>query len=444
MNQSQVMDFPSTVDYVLSFADYERLSRSAVVFDLARVQHLLDRLGNPHLGTPSVHIAGTKGKGSTAAMIASILTESGFRTGLYTSPHLLTIRERIQIDSLPISEDKFASLVNQVRPHIEAANALSGLGELTTFEILTALAFLHFKTSGVDYQVLETGLGGRLDATNVIVPEVSVITGISYDHMEVLGDTISKIATEKAGIIKHGVPVISAPQAPEAGETIAATCCEKGAELVLVGSDVTWKTGTFGTTCQSFEIRTRYCNHELALPLFGEYQVINAACAVAAAETLARKNSEIAGPTIARGLAQVKWPGRLQVLAREPLFLVDGAHNDDSSRKLMQAIRHYFRFDELWLLVGLSSEKNLPAIIRELAKATNKVIVTRSDHPRATGTELLLAEFAKHGITAGVAADTGTAIRLAYSKASHDDAICATGSLFIVSEVLQHFAAESL
>ncbi|KPK23027.1 MAG: hypothetical protein AMJ70_04435, partial [Dehalococcoidia bacterium SG8_51_3] len=179
------MDFPAAVDYILSFADYERMPRSAVVFDLRRMERLLARLGNPQNAAKSVHIAGTKGKGSTAAMLASVLKQSGYRTGLYTSPHLLSIRERIQINGRQISEDEFARLTVRIKPEVEAVNASGNLGELTTYEILTALALLCFQDSGVGYQVLETGLGGRLDATNVVQPEVCVTTSISYDHMDV-------------------------------------------------------------------------------------------------------------------------------------------------------------------------------------------------------------------------------------------------------------------
>jgi len=240
------MNFPAAVDYILSFADYERLPRSALVFDLRRVEQLLERLGNPQNAARSVHIAGTKGKGSTAAMIASILTRSGYRVGLYTSPHLLSITERLQVDGKPIAEDTFARLVDMLKPEVEAVNQLGTYGELTTFELLTALAFIYFREMGVHYQVLETGLGGRLDATNVITPEVCVITSISYDHMDVLGDTLTKIATEKAGIIKPGSTMVCSPQFPEAMAVIERTCRERGVKLIKAGSDVTWERKSFG------------------------------------------------------------------------------------------------------------------------------------------------------------------------------------------------------
>jgi len=206
------MEYQQALEYLLRFADYERLPRSGIVWDLRRVQRLLERVGNPQYAARTVHITGTKGKGSTAAMIASILKSAGYRTGLYTSPHLLSFTERIQVDGKPIDEADWARLTEQIKPHVEAENKIGDLGELTTFEIMTAMAFLHFRQVKADYQVIEVGLGGRLDATNVVKPLVCVITSISYDHMDVLGDTLAKITGEKAGIIKSGATVVSAPQ----------------------------------------------------------------------------------------------------------------------------------------------------------------------------------------------------------------------------------------
>src|SRR4030042_1626241 len=210
------MTYQEALDYVLKFADYERLPRSGIVWDIKRVERLLGRLDNPHLYAKSVHVAGTKGKGSTSAMISSIIQDAGYKVGLYTSPHLLSYTERIRVNGEPISEGDWAELVEIIKPHVEAENALGDLGQLTTFEIFTAMAFLHFEQVRADYQVLEVGLGGRLDSTNVVQPQVCVITSISYDHMDVLGDTLAQIAGEKAGIIKPGATVVSAPQFPEA------------------------------------------------------------------------------------------------------------------------------------------------------------------------------------------------------------------------------------
>ena len=239
------MDYRESLAYLMKYADYERLPRSGIVWDLRRIERLLKRLGDPQYAARAVHVAGTKGKGSTSAMIAAILRQAGYRVGLYTSPHLLSFTERIRVNGRPIAETDWARLVEVVQPHVEAENALGDLGELTTFEILTAMAFLHFREVRADYQVVEVGLGGRLDATNVVRPEVCVITSISYDHTDVLGDTLAKIAGEKAGIIKPGATVVSAPQAAEAMEVIERVCREKGAPLLKVGRDVTWRRARF-------------------------------------------------------------------------------------------------------------------------------------------------------------------------------------------------------
>lgn len=434
------MDYKSSLDYVLSFADYERLPRSALVFDLRRIERLLAKLGNPQDAAKSVNIAGTKGKGSTAAMVASILTRSGCRTGLYTSPHLLTFTERIKIDGENIAEDSFARLVDILKPEIEEANRLGVFGELTTFEILTALAFAYFSEMKVDYQVLETGLGGRLDATNVAKPEVCAITSVSLDHMDVLGDTLSKIATEKAGIIKPGSIVACSPQFPEAMEAIERTCRKQRARLIKVGTDVTWKQKGFSHDVQSFELRGLRGEYDLKLPLLGDYQMENAAMAVTIIEVLIGQGANIKPESIAEGLAQVQWPGRLQTLRRQPRLIIDGAHNAYSAKKLVEAIKQHFDFTNAFLILGASSDKDVAGMVAELSLLTKNVIVTGSRHPRAVKPAVLAGEFSKRGITAGAAEDVASAVEMALAGAKADDLICATGSIFVIAEVMEHMA----
>ncbi|MBU2535620.1 MAG: bifunctional folylpolyglutamate synthase/dihydrofolate synthase [Chloroflexi bacterium] len=437
------MDFPAAVDYILSFADYERMPRSAVVFDLRRMEQLLDRLGNPQNAAKSVHIAGTKGKGSTAAMIASILVQSGYRTGLYTSPHLLSIRERIQVDGQQISEDEFARLAESIKPEVEAVNTAGEFGELTTFEILTALAFTHFREKTVDYQVLETGLGGRLDATNVIKPEVCVITSISYDHMDVLGDTLAKIAGEKAGIIKPGSIAITAPQPPEAMKVLEEVCRQREVKLVRMGSDVTWQRKSGGPEEQTFEVRGRRGEYHLKMPLVGEHQMENAATAVATVEALAERGSTIAAEAIIGGIASVNWPGRLQVLRRKPWVIVDGAHNGDSIRRLVQALRQYFTFEKAIVIFGASSDKNVAEMAAELASFPERVIISQSHHPRAVAAEQLAAEFSSKGIASETSENVASAVERALSIAGPSDLVCATGSLFLVAEVMEYMSTRT-
>ncbi len=432
------MDYHQALDYILSFADYERASRSAVVFDLRRMEALLTRLGNPHLAARSIQVAGTKGKGSTAAMLTSVLTMAGYRTGLYTSPHLHSFTERIQVDMKPVSEEEFATLTERIRPEVEVVNLQGEWGELTTFELLTALAFSYFKERGVDFQVLETGLGGRLDATNVVNSQVCVITSISFDHMEVLGNNLAQIAAEKAGIIKPGNWLVCAPQSPEASAVIDKVCQEKGARLVKVGEDITWQKTSSNLSQQSFQLRGRIHNYDLVLPLLGEHQLENAACAVAALEVLSNSGARISPQSIATGIAQVRWQGRLQILQQEPLLIVDGAHNVDSAKKLTQALKQNFDFDRLILIIGVSSDKDIPGIVAELAPLSSKVIVASSRHPRAAQASTLVAEFSKWGIAPQVVEDVASAVEQALANSTKRDLICATGSLFIVAELMEY------
>ena len=438
MGEQLRMNYQEALNYILSFADYERLPRSAVVFDLRRIEELLLQLGNPHLGARAVHIAGTKGKGSTSAMIASILSTAGYRTGLYTSPHLHSLRERINIDGQPISEGELIPLVEKIKPYVEVINRENKYGQLTTFELLTALAFIYFKEKKVDFQVLEVGLGGRLDATNVVKSEVCVITSISFDHMEVLGNTLTQIATEKTGIIKPGSIVITSPQFPEAAEVIERVCWEKEVRLIKVGKEVTWQKGIFNLSGQSFRVKGMRDDYELTIPLLGEHQLDNAATAVAAVEALADFGIKVSPQNIAQGLARTQWQGRLQILKSEPLLLVDSAHNADSARKLGIALRHYFNFDQLILILGASQDKDITGIVAELAPFPSKVIVTSSHHPRAVATSILVAEFSKWGIVPMVAEKVANAVDLALKMAKPRDLICATGSIFVVAEAIEY------
>jgi len=434
------MDYSAALEYILSFADYERAPRSSLVFDLRRIEALLARLGNPQEKAKSVHIAGTKGKGSTAAMIASILTQAGYRTGLYTSPHLLSFTERIQVDGRPVTEGAFGRLVEVLKPEVEAVNKSSTLGELTTFELLTALAFTYFETRKVDYQVLETGLGGRLDATNVVKPEVCVITSISFDHMDVLGDTLTQIAIEKAGIIKSGSVVVCSLQSPESMKVIEEICRERGARLVSIGDEVNWHQKDFSSEGQSFQLTGITGKYELNIPLLGEHQLENAATAVVTTEVLAELGTKISPQSIITGLGQVNWPGRLQVLQQEPWVVVDGAHNADSARRLAEALERYFDFDQLILIFGASADKNIAGMVAELAPTSSTVIVTRSQHPRAVEPARLAGEFSKGGITPIVTENVTSAVELALDRATPGDLICATGSLFIVAEVMEYMS----
>ena len=353
--------FQQALDFIYSFIDYERQRDPHVktTWDLRRVEALLARLGNPHLKSKSVHIAGSKGKGSTAAMTASVLTKAGYKTGLFTSPHLHFYNERIRVNNRLISNDEIAELVARIKPEVEAVNQEAAYGKLTTFEVTTALGFSYFAQKNVDFQVIEVGLGGRLDATNVLQPEVCVITPISYEHTDLLGNTLTAIATEKSGIIKEGSIVVSSPQVNEADAAIASACRKQGAKLIRVGRDITYKSLGFDDTQQSLIVNGRLGNYEFTIPLLGQYQLGNAATAVAALEVLIEKGNKIPLQSIIQGMKEVNWEGRLQVLNRHPLVVVDGAHNQDSAQKLRQALGQYFKFDKAILIIGMSSDKDL-------------------------------------------------------------------------------------
>jgi len=370
-------------------------------------------------------------------MVAAALTASGYTTGLYTSPHLVSLTERIRVDGELIPEVELVTLVEKLKPEVEAVCQKATYGRLTTFELLTALAFAHFELKGVDFQVLEVGLGGRLDATNVVNPEVCIITSISFDHMDVLGDSLAGIAAEKAGIIKPGSIVVTSPQSDEAARVIEDTCLNCGAELVRVGSDITWRGLSFDLNRQLFQVKGRAGSYKLSIPLLGHYQLDNAATAVAALEVLVGRGFSISRDSIINGLNRVSWPGRLQILSRRPLLVADGAHNPDSAGKLRDSLEQCFNFDRAILVIGASLDKDIAGIVSELFPLFDKVIVTRSRHPRAMTPALLKAEFARHGVETQVVEDVATALSQALALAGDRDLICVAGSLFVVGEAIE-------
>jgi len=437
------MNYSQAEEYLQSFIDYERfpgIPYASRDYGLSHVEELLHRLGDPHLATKTVHVAGTKGKGSTAAMIAQVLSSSGYRTGLYTSPHLHSLRERIRLDGNLISPSEFAALMVELKPYFEAINHNPSYRQLTFFEVLTALSFAYFRQEKADFQVLEVGLGGRLDATNVAKPEVCVITPISLDHTEVLGDSLEKISYEKAGIIKHGCWVVLSPQSGEVTAIINDVCRQREASLIQVGRDVTWRRIAGDFHQQRFVVQGKMGTHYLTIPLLGDYQIENAATAVAALELLASLGFSITADNIAQGLAQVKWPGRFQILSHKPIVLVDGAHNVASMKRLVENIKAYFNYDELFLIVGISCDKDITGVVKELISLSPQVIVTRASHPRAASPLALAAEFGRWGIKPRITDAVAQALSQTLSMAKESDLICATGSLFVVAEALDYAA----
>jgi dihydrofolate synthase/folylpolyglutamate synthase len=441
------MNYSQAEEYLHRFIDYEKnpgISYASPDYSLKHVEELLHRMGDPHLAAKTVHIAGTKGKGSIAAMIAQVLTVSGYKTGLYTSPHLHTLRERIRIDGSLISQAEFAALAAEVKPYFEAINRDPLYRQLTFFEALTVLAFAYFKQRQADFQVLEVGLGGRLDATNVVKPEVCVISTISLDHTQVLGDSLDEIAYEKAGIIKPGCVVVSSPQPEEVTSVIGKVCHRQGGKLIQMGKDVTWRKMDAGLCHQSFLIESEMDNHCFTIPLLGDFQVENAATAVATLEVLASLGFDISAEDIAQGLAEVEWPGRFQILNHQPLVVVDGAHNVASMGRLAENIKAYFNYEQIFLIFGVACDKDIGGIVRELTQLSPRVIVTRSSSPRAASPAALAAEFSKWGINPKIADTVAEALSLALAMASKNDLVCVAGSLFVVAEALDYAAKISI
>ena len=439
------MDYLGALAKLLKLVDHERVtypSDGRVRYDLSRMEALLAGLNNPHLALPTVHIAGTKGKGSTAAMCASVLTQAGYRTGLFTSPHLHTFCERIRLDGQPVDELVFANLVAKVWPAIESVDLKQGLGTATMFEALTAMAFCCFKDSA-DFQVIEVGLGGRLDTTNLVDPRVCAITSLSLDHTSVLGDTISLIATEKAGIIKPGATVVTAPQVPEAMKVIESRCQDQGGKLIKVGEDLTWSVGCVEKGGQSFEVHGRLGSYDLWTPLLGDYQLENATTAVGVLEALVETGTPISTTDLTEGFKQVEWPCRMEVLQRLPTVVCDGAHNPHSAARLRDSLSKYFDYDRILLVAGISHDKNLAGIVIELAGLFDskspedqvQVIATRSRHPKAAPSQAVAEAFRSYNLNVVQVESVNDAIGMALEDVGSATLVLATGSLFVASEV---------
>jgi dihydrofolate synthase/folylpolyglutamate synthase len=406
--------------------------------NLNRMRAVLARAGDPHLGLRCVHIAGTKGKGSTAAMTASILRASGRRVGLFTSPHLVDFRERIRIDDTLIPAETIAALVDELRPHIEAMRNEPD-GPPTFFEAIALIAFLWFAQEGVDIAVLETGMGGRLDATNVVEPLAAGITTLAMDHMTELGDTLAAIAGEKAGIIKPGRPVVSAPQAPEAATVIAHVAAEHGSPLIRVGDEIRIEPSSLiPASGQRFTVIGRGGRYaDLACPLLGAHQQINAAVAIGLAECLAERGEPITAATIRAGIAGVVWPGRLQVLRERPLLLLDGAHDPASIDALLAALADHFPGRPVRFVVGFARDKDWPQMLRQLAPHAAELVLTASTNPRAVAPADLATKAIPLNVRLSVIADLPAALDDTLAHAAPEEVVCVTGSLYVVGEALQ-------
>lgn len=422
------------LDYLYSFVDYSLKHSSELAkadFNLDRMRALMKELGDPQDQYPILHVAGTKGKGSVCALAAGGLQAAGFRVGLYTSPHLLDYCERIQIDGEPVSHQGLVDLVEAVKP------AVARIPRLTTFEITTALAFLHFARQHVGAAVIEVGLGGRLDATNVVTPKVTVITSLSYDHMAVLGSTLAQIAAEKAGIIKPGVPVISAPQKDEALEVLQRVARERDAPFTLVKHDVTFKPLSHSLEGQTLRVESGEQAIKLTMSLLGAHQVQNAAVATAALWAMREQGLEIPDFAIQNGFSKVSWPARFEIVRREPPVIFDSAHNQDSFSRLRQALDDYFPGRPVYLIFGASEDKNIPGMFAEIKPKIKRMFITRSVHPRALDPQ----KIEQLAVQAGIPNETMPGVVEGFARAlelSENDGsiVLSAGSMFVTAEVM--------
>jgi len=446
--------YPDALAWIYGIGDTER--SGVFVRDrednLARMRALLELLDNPERAYTVTHIAGTKGKGSTAALLAAILQAAGVRTGLYTSPDLHTFRERMRVDGTLIDEAEVVRLL----PRLQEAMARRDrtMGPLITYDVATALAMLYFREAAAQHVVLEVGLGGRLDATNVVWPPSLLATGISsisYDHMETLGHTLGEIAGEKAGIVKAGVPVVTSAQADEAVTVIERIATERGAPFVRVGPSgtagcaYTYMPGGATSDGQTFAVRTPLGEYrDLRLGLLGEHQLENATLALALGEHLREAGLPIDEEAIRQGLAQARWPGRLQVVAREPWVVVDGAHNADSFARMFAALRRHLAFDRLILVLGVFADKDLSGIAAEVARAQVALVVaTTSPSPRTAAPEALAAVLhaAAPQLEVRTVENSSAAIAQALEAASPRDLVCVAGSVYLAGAGLRYLAS---
>jgi dihydrofolate synthase/folylpolyglutamate synthase len=425
--------------------NYEQRSPQATDLKLERMHALLDRLDNPHHRLRIVHVAGSKGKGSTAAMIASVLGRAGYRTGLFTSPHLCRVEERIQVDGEPIPVADLTVLLHEVQRAVRWLDVHGGQGAVTFFEVATALGFLHFARREVDVAVIEVGLGGRFDSTNVCRPLVSLITSISHDHTQVLGDRLSQIAMEKAGIVKPGRPALSGARLPEVRQVIGRICRERGAPLRELGVDIRYQHEPGWITADAVRLpRVQIATDRRTWPvmelgLLGEHQAANAALAVAAVETLAEAGLCVADAALAGGLAGVHWPARMEVLSRRPLVLLDCAHNVASAQAVVDTLQASFPTgpEKRLLVFASSNDKDLAGMLRVLGPHFAHIFLTRFSHnPRSVAPDELAAVLAAVAqVPFSTHTTAGEAWQAAQARAGPDDLVCVTGSVFLAGEL---------
>jgi dihydrofolate synthase / folylpolyglutamate synthase len=447
--QRTIRTYRAAVEFLNTRTDYEKMVRvgyNHTNFNLSRMLRILAGLGNPHKKIRTVHVAGTKGKGSTCHMVASMLQNAGYRTGLYTSPHFVDLRERVRIDDQLISEGDFTRLMARIAPVVQRLRG----DDPTFFEVITAAAFLHFANKKVDIAVIETGLGGRLDSTNVLKPDVCGITSISYDHIAQLGNTLEKIATEKAGIFKPGVPVISAPQAAVVRRVLRKAAEQVGCPLRILGEDIEFSyrfecsraTGPHTRVCISTP--TSRFDH-LRVPLLGEHQAHNCGVALGIIDAVRQCGFGVPEQAAIDGLAKVQVQGRLEQIKDHPRTVVDAAHNAASVAALMRAIGQNVTYDSMVVIFGCSADKDIDGMLDQLQLGADKVIFTDTGVPRSADPHELLNRFMeKSQKMAQVGVTLQEAYEIACRCVTREDLICITGSVYLVGLAKKLLAAGQL